>query len=39
MYFLSLVHIKSFLKDWMDENNDIQKEIKNKLSEWLDQEN
>ena len=32
--FFQLSSYESFLKDWM-ENNDIQKEIKNKLSEWL----
>ena len=33
--FFQLSSYESFLKDWM-ENNDIQKEIKNKLSEWLE---
>ena len=32
--FFQLSSYESFLKDWM-ENNNIQKEIKNKLSEWL----
>ena len=33
--FFQLSSYESFLKDWMG-NNDIQKEIKNKLSEWLE---
>ncbi len=33
--FFQLSSYESFLKDWM-ENNDIQKEIKNKLNEWLE---
>ncbi len=33
--FFQLSSYESFLKDWM-QNNDIQREIKNKLSEWLE---
>ncbi len=33
--FFQLSSYESFLKEWMH-NNDIQKEIKNKLSEWLE---
>ena len=33
--FFQLSSYESFLKDWM-QNNDIQSEIKNKLSEWLE---
>ena len=33
--FFQLSSYESFLKEWM-QNNDIQKEIKNKLSEWLE---
>jgi len=33
--FFQLNSYESFLKEWM-QNNDIQKEIKNKLSEWLE---
>ena len=33
--FFQLSSYESFLKDWM-QNNDIQREINNKLSEWLE---